>query len=75
MNGKTKKKMNDSFENLTNILKKNNIENPDQIDENIMNEIMNSISKQDLELIINKIKDNSQLNELLNTIKNKNKLI
>ena len=32
---------------------------------------MNSISKQDLELIINKIKDNSQLNELLNTIKNK----
>ena len=73
-NGISRKKsqnMNDSLNKIAEILKNKNIENPEQIDSTLIETIMTAISKEDLELIIHKMQENSKFKELLQTISEK----
>lgn len=73
-NGISRKKsqnMNDSLKKIGEILTNKNIETPEQIDTDLIETIMSVISKQELELILTKMQENSKFKELLETIKNK----
>ena len=73
-NGTNRKKsqnINDSLKKISEILINKNIENPEQIDSTLIETIMTIISKEDLELIINKMQENSKFKELLKTINHK----
>lgn len=71
INRKKSQNINDSFKKIGEVLAEKNIQTPDQIDASIIETIMSIISKQDLELILNKMQENSQFKELLSTINNK----
>jgi macrodomain Ter protein organizer (MatP/YcbG family) len=71
INRKKSKNINDSIKKITEILINKNIENPEQIDNTLMETIMNVISKDDLELILQNIQENSKFKELLQSINNK----
>ena len=70
-NKKKSQSINDSLKKISEILINKNIENPEQIDNTLIETIMTAISKEDLELIINKMQENSQFKELLKTINHK----
>lgn len=73
-NGISRKKsqnMNDSLKKIGEILTNKNIETPEQIDSDIIETIMSAISKQELELILTKMQENSKFKELLKTINDK----
>lgn len=73
-NGISRKKsqnMNDSLKKIGEILTNKNIETPEQIDSDIIETIMSTISKQELELILTKMQENSKFKELLKTINDK----
>lgn len=73
-NGITRKKgehLNDAIKNISNILSESKIENPEQIDSSLLETIMNTISKKDLELILNKMQENTKFKDILNSIKDK----
>lgn len=72
--GITRKKsqdINDSFKKISEVLVNKNIENPDQIDSSLIETIMSIISKEDLELILQKMQENSKIKELLQVINEK----
>ena len=62
--------MNESLKKISDVLASKNITNIDQIDTSLVETIMSIISKEDLELILKKIQDNSKFTELLNGINN-----
>ena len=73
-NGTNRKKsqnINDSFKKIAEILTNKNIENPEQIDSTLIETIMTAISKEDLQLIIHRMQENSKFKELLQTINEK----
>lgn len=73
-NGPNRKKsqnINNSLKKISEILTNKNIENPEQIDSDLIKTIMTTISKEDLELILNKMQENSNFKELLLTINQK----
>tara|TARA_B100001057_G_scaffold119368_1_gene118052 strand:- start:233 stop:559 length:327 start_codon:yes stop_codon:yes gene_type:complete len=73
-NGISRKKsqnMNDSLKKIGEILTNKNIETPEQIDSDLIDTIMSVISKQELELILTKMQENSKFKELLETITSK----
>ena len=73
-NGISRKKsqnINDSFKKIAEILTNKNIEKPEQIDNTLIETIMTVISKNDLQLILNKMQENSKFKELLQTINDK----
>ena len=73
-NGISRKKsenINNSFRKIVEILSNKNIEKPEQIDDTLIETIMTVISKTDLELILNKMQENSKIKELLQTINHK----
>lgn len=73
-NGISRKKsqnINDSFKKIGEILTNKNIENPEQIDSTLIETIMTAISKEDLELILQRMQENSKFKELLQIINNK----
>ena len=61
----------DDFKKIAEILSNNKIENPEQIDNALMEKIMTTISKNDLQLILDKMQENSKFKELLQSINNK----
>lgn len=72
--GITRKKnqnINESFKKISDVLVNKNIENPEQIDSSLIETIMSIISKQDLELILQKMQENSKIKELLQAINQK----
>lgn len=71
INRKKSQNINDSVKKITEILRNKNIENPEQIDSTLIESIMTAISKEDLELILNRMQENSKFKELLQTINNK----
>lgn len=71
INRKKSQNINDSFKKITELLVQKNIENSDQIDNNLIETIMTIISKEDLQLIILKMQENSKFKELLQNISNK----
>ena len=71
INRKKSQNINDSFKKISEILINKNIENPEQIDSTLIETIMTAISKEDLELIINRMQENSKFKNLLQTINNK----
>ena len=71
INRKKSKNINDSFKKIAEILSNKNIENPEQIDSTLIETIMTAISKEDLELILQKMQENSKFKEILETINNK----
>ena len=71
INRKKSQKINDSFKKIAEILTNKNIENPEQIDSTLIETIMTAISKEDLELIINRMQENSKFKDLLKTINEK----
>ena len=74
INGTNRKKsqnINDSFKKIAEILTNKNIENPEQIDSTLIETIMTAISKEDLQLIIHRMQENSKFKELLQTINEK----
>ena len=76
--GITKKKgeqINDSLKKISSILQNKNIETVDQIDSTLIETFMSTISINDLELIVNKMKEESKFKEILNSIKDKMKEI
>lgn len=74
INGLTKKKgenINESLKKIGDILANKNIQSPDQIDQTLIESIMTAISKQDLELVLNKMQENSKFKEILEQVKSK----
>jgi len=72
--GITRKKgehLNDSLKKIYNVLESKNIETIDQIDSTLIETLMSTISINDLELIISKMKEDSQFKEMLKNIKDK----
>ena len=73
-NGTNRKKsqnINNSLKKISEILTNKNVENPEQIDSDLIETIMTTISKEDLELILDKMQENSKFKELLLTINQK----
>ena len=73
-NGITRKKgenINNSLKKITEILANKNIQNTEQIDSTLIETIMSVISKNDLEIILEKIQENSKFREILQEIKDK----
>ena len=71
INRKKSQNINDSFKKIGEVLAEKNIQTPEQIDTGIIETIMSIISKQDLQLILNKMQENSQFKEILSTINDK----
>jgi translation initiation factor 2 beta subunit (eIF-2beta)/eIF-5 len=71
INRQKSQNINDSFKKIAEILSNNKIENPEQIDNALMEKIMTTISKNDLQLILDKMQENSKFKELLQSINNK----
>tara|TARA_B100001094_G_C17642111_1_gene535508 strand:- start:193 stop:510 length:318 start_codon:yes stop_codon:yes gene_type:complete len=63
--------MNNSIKKISEILTNSNVESVDQIDSTLIETIMTAISKNDLELILNKMQENSKFKDLLTNIKDK----
>ena len=63
--------VNNSVKKLGNVLAENNIQNPEQITPGLIEKIMSTISKKDIELIMNNMQQNSAFKELLQSINNK----
>lgn len=63
--------INNSVKKLGNVLAENNIQNPEQITPGIIEKVMSTISKKDIELIMNNMQQNSAFKELLESINNK----
>ena len=73
-NGISRKKgenMSTCFKKITEILMNKNIQEPEQIDDTLIDTIMSVINKEDLQLLINKMNENSKFKDLLNTITSK----
>lgn len=73
-NGINRKKgnnLNDNIKKIGELLKSNNIDSPEKINEDLINSISSLISKKDLELIINNMKDNVELKNIFNQINQK----
>jgi len=60
--------MNESFKKISEILINKNIQSTDQIDTSLIETIMGIISKQDIELMLSKMQNNSQFKNMLTTI-------
>jgi hypothetical protein len=76
-NGITRKKgdnINESVKKIGEILANKNIESADQIDNSLIETIMSIISKEDLELLLQKVQENSKFKEILHQINEKVKL-
>lgn len=71
LNRKKSENLNDSIKKITEVLTNKNITNPEQIDSNLLETVMNILNKQDLELLIDKLKDNTVFKELLNKLQEK----
>ena len=71
INRKKSQNINDSFKKIAEILTNKNIENPEQIDSTLIETIMTAISKEDLQLILYRMQENSKFKELLQTINDK----
>ena len=73
-NGTNRKKsqnINNSLKKISEILTNKKVDNPEQIDSDLIETIMTTISKEDLELILDKMQENSKFKELLLTINQK----
>lgn len=71
LNRKKSENLNDSMQKITEVLANKNINSPDQIDSKLIETVMNILNKQDLELLIDKLKDNTVFKELLNKLQDK----
>lgn len=63
--------INDSFKKITDLLISKNIQNPEDIDSNTIELIMDIISKRDLELVLHRMQENSKFKEILQSVNNK----
>lgn len=73
-NGITRKRgnnINDSVKKIGDILTENKVENIEQINESLIQKIMSIISKDDLELVLQNMQQNSHFKEIMSLIKNK----
>lgn len=78
VNGISRKKgeqVNDSLKKIYSILQNNNIDTAEQIDSKLIETFMSTIQINDLELILNKMKEDSKFKEILSNIKDKMKEI
>ena len=70
-NGISRKKaenLQDSLGKVNDILKDSNIDDPSKIDASLIQNIMNIINKEDLETILNKIKEDSKFKNILQQV-------
>jgi len=63
--------INDSLKKISDVIAQNKIESPEQINEALIQNIMSAISKDDLEIVLKNMQQNSQFKEMLTTINNK----
>jgi hypothetical protein len=73
-NGISRKKgqsLNDSLSKVSDILQNKNINSPDQIDATTIQNIMSILNKDDLETILNKVKEDSMFKDILKTVGDK----
>ncbi len=73
-NGITRKRsnnINDSIKKIGDILAENKVENIGQIDEPLIQKIMTTISKDDLEFVLQNMQQNTYFKEIMTLIKNK----
>lgn len=68
---KKSENLNDSMKKVGEVLANKNINSPEQIDSNVLESVMNIISKQDIELLMDKLKDNTVFKDLLNKLQDK----
>lgn len=69
--GLTRKKtenIQDSLSKVSELLQNKGIDNPSQIDANLIESVMSIINKDDLNLILNKIKDDSAFKNILEQV-------
>lgn len=69
--GLTRKKaenVQDSLTKISELLQNKGIDNPSQIDANLIESVMSIINKDDLNLILNKIKDDSAFKNILEQV-------
>jgi len=71
LNRKKSENLNDSMTKITEVLANQNINSPDKIDANLIETIMNILNKQDIELLTDKLKDNTVFKELFNKLQDK----
>ena len=73
-NGITKKhsdNLNDSIKKVADILAEDKIKSADQINDVLLEKIMSTITKKDLEIILQHMQNNSQFKEILLSLKDK----
>ena len=71
INRKKSESLNDSMKKITDVLANQNITNSEQIDSKVIENVMNILNKQDIELLMDKLKDNNVFKELLNKVQDK----
>jgi NDP-sugar pyrophosphorylase family protein len=62
---------NESLNKVSKVLENTNIDSPDKIDATTIQNIMNVLNKDDLEIILNKVKEDSLFKDILKTVGDK----
>lgn len=68
LNRKKAENIQDSLSKVSELLQNKGIDNPSQIDANLIESVMSIINKDDLNLILNKIKDDSAFKNILEQV-------
>ena len=68
LNRKKTENIQDSLSKVSELLQNKGIDNPSKIDANLIENVMNIINKDDLNLILNKIKDDSAFKKILEQV-------
>lgn len=71
-NGINRKDLSESLKKITEILVNKGIESPEDVNSETIETIMSVISKEDLQVIINKMKEDTKFKSLLEKVNNKN---
>lgn len=71
LNRKKSENLSDSMKKITEILVNKGITKSEQIDANLLETLMGVINKQDLQLLMDKLKDNTIYKEVLNKLQDK----
>ena len=71
LNRKNDEKLNGPMNKISELLQNKGINSPDQIDHKLLESVMNVLGKQDLEQLIDKLRDNPVFKEVTNKLQEK----
>ena len=71
INRKKSENLNDSMSKITELLVNKGVDNPNQIDSTLLENVMDILNKQDIELLANKLKDNTVFKEIISQLEDK----